>query len=95
MTTETTHKTHKPSPIEGRPAAGSTIGPDGMPTAYIIFCTSGRSTAYCWEIEHAGVGVTGNNQAECLATWLDEYKDETGKAFQPAPPARKQLSLAF
>jgi hypothetical protein len=47
MTTEATHKTHKPSPIKGRPAAGSTINPDGMPMPYIIFCTSGRSTAYC------------------------------------------------
>lgn len=81
--------------IEGRPENGSKLDSNGMPVAYIIFCTVERGTAYCWEIEHAGVGVTGDNQADCLATWLEEYRDETGKAFQPAPPARKQLRLAF
>lgn len=81
--------------IEGRPENGSKLDSNGMPIAYMIFCTVERGTAYCWEIEHAGVGVTGDNHAECLATWLEEYRDETGKEFQPAPPARKQLSLAF
>lgn len=81
--------------IEGRPENGSKLDSNGMPIAYLIFCTVERGTAYCWEIEHAGVGVTGDNQADCLATWLEEYRDETGKEFQPAPPARKQLSLAF
>ena len=81
--------------IEGRPENGSKLDANGMPIAYMIFCTVERGTAYCWEIEHAGVGVTGDNHADCLATWLEEYRDETGKEFQPAPPARKQLSLAF
>ena len=81
--------------IEGRPVNGSELDANGMPIAYLIFCEVGRGVAYCWEIEHAGVGVTGDNQAECLATWLEEYRDETGKAFKPAPPTRKQLSLAF
>ena len=81
--------------IEGRPENGSKLDSNGMPIAYMIFCTVERGTAYCWEIEHAGVGVTGDSNADCLATWLEEYRDETGKAFQPAPPARKQLSLAF
>lgn len=89
----TTHKhteplpmtaTLTPSPISGRPANGSELSPDGYPSPYLIFSTQGRYTAYCWEIEYAGIGVTGNTQSECLATWLEEYQDENHKPYTPA-----------
>lgn len=73
-----------PSPIEGRPVNGSELSPNGYPAPYIIFSTQGRHTAYCWEIEYAGIGVTGNTQRECLETWLEEYQDENRKPYTPA-----------
>lgn len=79
--------------IEGRPANGSELDHNGMPIAYLIFADCGRNVCYCWEIEHAGVGVTGDNAAQCLATWLEEYQDEHRTAFQPTKQPRKQLAL--
>ena len=79
--------------IEGRPENSSELDKDGYPTPYVIFATTGRTTSYCWEIEYAGIGVTGDNQVLCLATWLSEYKDETGNDY--TPPRNRQLSLAF
>jgi hypothetical protein len=79
--------------IEGRPANGSELAADGMPIPYMIFATTGRSTSYCYEIEHAGVGVTGDTKTDCLTTWLEEYEYEHKAAFQPTKQPRTQLAL--
>ena len=81
--------------IEGRPASGSELDANGFPLPYLIFCTVQRGTAYCWEIEHAGVGVTGDTKAQCLETWLEEYREEHKADFTPTKQPRKQMQLAF
>jgi hypothetical protein len=69
----------------------------GYPIPQLIGWACNGQGGYYWEIDFCGIGggISGDSVAECLTNWLDEYKDEIGKAFQPAPPARKQLSLAF
>jgi len=68
----------------------------GYPVPQLIGWACNGQGGYYWEIDFCGIGggISGDSVAECLTNWLDEYKDEIGKAFSPKV-SRKQLSLAF